>query len=122
MNRKKRVLIIDDDNDSLESMHIMLLTMGHDVATLSNSKNAVTTYKEFVPDIVLVDVMMPGIDGHETFYKIKDHDSDARVILISRYSINDEQYKLAKAKSLSGLLNKPMDYHKLEQIIKKYAK
>ncbi len=120
--KKKKILVIDDDYDFLESLHLLLVMDGHDVHPVSNGLDAITSYKEFQPDIVFLDIRMPGIDGFETFLRLKKHDKAAKIIFTSSYAISDQKYKTAKEQSLSGLLNKPIELATLRRVIKTHAK
>lgn len=119
---KKKILVIDDDCDFLESMHLLLVMDGHDVLPISDGLDAVALYQEFEPDLVFLDVRMPGIDGFETFLRLKRHDGGAKIVFTSGYAISAERYKEAKAKSLSGLLNKPIEPTVLRRAIRVHAK
>ncbi len=115
-------MIVDDDYDFLESIQLLLLNDGHDTIPISNGKYAIEQYNEFEPDLVLLDIRMPGIDGYETFLHMIRNDADARIIFTSAYDLSSEQYKKAKNQSLSGILSKPIEFTKLRRIITKHAK
>ncbi|MDE0090300.1 MAG: response regulator [Thaumarchaeota archaeon] len=119
---KRKILLIDDDYDFLESMHLLLVMDGHDVIPISDGRGAVDIYREFEPDIVLLDVRMPGIDGFETFLRLKRHDGGAKIVFTSSYAINAERYKEARSKSLSGMLTKPIEPAALRKAIRTLAK
>ena len=118
----KKILFVDDDIDFLEVNQLMLMDEGYDVIPAKNGTEAVEKYKEVNPDIVFLDIKMPGIDGYETFFRLIKIDPDARIIFTSSYAINDEKFKHAKTSSLKGLLNKPFEFEDMERIISKYAK
>ena len=118
--QKKRILIVDDDYDFLESLQLLLLNEGHEVSTAGNGYDAIIQYREFKPQIVFMDVKMPGIDGYETFLRIKRHDGKATIVLTSMYSIDDDKYKKAKDADLVTILNKPIEIEQLRDIIEKH--
>jgi len=122
MGSEKKILFVDDDSDFLEATQLMLMDEGYDVVPATNGEEAVTKYKEIKPDIVFLDIKMPGIDGYETLFRINKSDPDARVIFTSNYALDNEKFKRAKSMSLKGLLNKPLEFDNLENVIKKYAK
>ena len=70
MSSDKKILFVDDDSDFLESTQLMLMDEGYDVVPATNGEEAVAKYKEIKPDIVFLDIKMPGIDGYETFFRI----------------------------------------------------
>lgn len=118
-DKRRKILVIDDDSDFLESLHLLLVMDGHDVLTLSNGHDAVTQYTEFNPDVVFLDVKMPNIDGYNVFLKLKKHHPDARIYFTSGYALDDEKYESAKSQSLSGVLTKPIEPADLKKILDK---
>ncbi len=122
MSSVKKILIVDDDYDFLESLQLLLINEGHDVLAITNGNSAVLKYQEFNPDIVFLDVKMPVIDGYEAFLRIIKYDHNAKVVFISSYMLDDIKYKNAKDRSLAGLINKPIKLDILRKIIKKHAK
>lgn len=122
MSVQKKILLIDDDSDFLESMHLMLLDEGYDVLTVTNGNEAVQKYAEFGPDVVILDVKMPIIDGYEAFLRIKKYDSDARIVFTSGYAFDDLKYEGIQNKSHVGLMNKPIEISTVKKMIKKYAR
>lgn len=119
MNQKKTILIVDDDVDLLENTAFLIKSSGYDVITAQNGSEAVQKYKEMNPNLVLMDVRMPIMDGYDAFFKIKQYDSQAKVILITAYA-QDEQ-KLLKAKNLNLIdaISKPYTIEQLEDAISK---
>lgn len=122
MSLNKKILFADDDVDFLEATQLMLLDKGYDVETVSDGVMAVQKYRELMPDILFMDIKMPEIDGYEAFSRIIKFDSDARVVFTSSYALNDKKYDDARKASLSGLLNKPLEFKNLEKMIFKHAR
>lgn len=122
MGAGKQILLVDDDSDFLEATQLMLMDEGYDVVPATNGEETVAKYRETNPNIVLLDIKMPGIDGYETFFRILKYDSDARVIFTSSYALDNEKFKKAKNQSLRGLLNKPFEFDNLEKMINEHAK
>lgn len=118
----KKILIVDDDSDFLESLYLILIRENHDVVSATNGHDALTRYREFRPDIVFLDVKMPGISGYEAFLRIRKYDSGAKVVLLSNYALDDLKYEEAKKQCLAGLINKPIDLAVLKKMIKRHAK
>ena len=115
--KKRKILIIDDDSDFLESLHLMLAMDGHDVVTLANGTDAVLKYTEFNPDVVLLDVKMPSIDGYDVFLSIMQSHPDAVVYFTSGYALNDTKYETAMSQSLAGIITKPIEPRHLKKIL-----
>ena len=88
-----RILVVDDDADSLEIVRTYLESRGYRVTTAADGKEALAMLEDARPDLVLLDVMMPGIDGWEVARTIKDHPefSATRVVMLPARS--DFTYK-----------------------------
>ena len=61
-----KVLVVDDDSDIVELLEYNLIKEGYTVVTASNGKKAIEIAKTFIPDLILLDIMMPQLDGIET--------------------------------------------------------
>jgi two-component system alkaline phosphatase synthesis response regulator PhoP len=61
-----KVLVVDDDSDIVELLEYNLVKEGYSVLTASNGKKAIELAKSFIPDLILLDIMMPQLDGIET--------------------------------------------------------
>ena len=120
MKEKKVILIVDDDLDVLESTQYMLLEEGYDVITANNGEEAINAYKMHKPGIVFLDIRMPIVDGYEAFFSIKKYDSNAKIIFVTAYSVDEQKAEKAKEMGLIDLLHKPIEFRKITEIIKKY--
>lgn len=114
------VLIVDDDLSLLETTAYMVETLGYDVITAQNGLEAVEKYKEITPALVFMDVKMPIMDGFDAFFKIKDFDSDAKVVLITAYTMDEKKHLKAQSMSLLDTIEKPYDIERIEDALKKY--
>ena len=121
MSKNKTILLVDDDLDVLESTQDMLVDKGYDVIPAKNGYEAVARYRVNKPDIVLMDVKMPLMDGYEAFYKIKEYDPKAKVVFITAFSVDDKKYQAAKKQAALGLIRKPFLLEDLEKLIDNYA-
>ncbi len=81
---RKKVLIVDDEK-SLSELIMESLNMvgGFEVERAFNGKEAVEKYRVFAPDIVVMDVEMPVMDGYESSSRIKSMDPDARILVLT---------------------------------------
>ena len=70
---KQKILIVDDEEDVLEILKDNLELMNFDVITASNGKEAIIKARENMPDLILLDIMMPEMDGHSTARRIKSN-------------------------------------------------
>jgi len=67
-----RILVIDDEEDMAKIITLVLETDGHEIRTQLSPDLAVETAKEFQPDVVLLDLVMPGMDGHQVFRALRE--------------------------------------------------
>lgn len=72
MAKEKRILLVDDEKDILELLRYNLEKEGYEIEIARNGKEAVTVAKEFLPDVILLDIMMPGQDGVETCRQLRE--------------------------------------------------
>jgi len=88
----RRILIVDDDRLNLRILRRILETEGYVLADAASGEQALVTYEQFQPDLVLLDVMMPGIDGFETCRELKrlHGDNCAPVIFITAKNDSDD--------------------------------
>ncbi|AIY90279.1 response regulator [Geoglobus acetivorans] len=81
----RKVLIVDDDPMVREVLGIMLSSYCR-IISASNGKEAVAAYRKSKPDIVLMDILMPEMDGITATREIKAFDPDAKIIAITAYA------------------------------------
>jgi DNA-binding response OmpR family regulator len=82
---KKNILIVEDEKTLLELESILLTSKGYDVEGAMNGQSALESVANFKPDLVLLDIMIPGIDGFEVCQRIKDNPAtkDIPVIMLT---------------------------------------
>ena len=85
MSQISKILVVDDDPDIVEILRYNLSLAGYDVKSASNGKEAIKKAKIFLPEIILLDVMMPEMDGIEACSLIKEIPSltNTRIIFLS---------------------------------------
>lgn len=121
MSSKKTILIVDDDVDLLENTAFMINSMGHDVFTAKDGNDGVEKYRDVKPDLTFMDIRMPKMDGYDAFFKIKQYDQEAKVVLITAYNQDEKKYLKAKSNGLVDAVSKPYSYEIIEGLIEKYA-
>ena len=116
MKSKASVLLVDDDKDMTETLSDILTDMGYRVETANNGSEAVEKVKTHAFDTVLLDIKMPGINGVETFKKIKKIRPEAVVMLMTAQSV-EELVAEALEEGAYGIMYKPIDTKKLVEFI-----
>ena len=110
---KKRLMVVDDSR--VMELQICKLLEGSDyevVAYCENGEDAITRYEEILPDVVTMDIIMPGMDGLETAQAILEEHPDARILMISSLAY-DDTFAEAKQIGTKGFLDKPFDKEQL---------
>ena len=87
-----RILIVDDDDDTLAMLATFVRGEGHEVLLASDGGAAIAMFNASAPDLVLLDAVMPGIDGFETCRRIKSHQNAANVPVIFMTGLSDTQH------------------------------
>lgn len=90
-NSAPKVLVVDDDSDIVELLEYNLTKEGYSVLTASNGRKAIDIAKAFVPDLILLDIMMPQLDGIETG-RILRQNPDIRNTYILFLTARSEEY------------------------------
>jgi len=114
------ILIVDDDIPLLENTAYMVETLGYEVVTAKDGLEAIEVFKSVNPALTFMDVKMPKMDGFDAFFKIKEYNKDAKIVLITAYHVDEKKYLKAQSMSLLETIEKPYDIETLEGVIKKY--
>ena len=117
--KKKPILVVDDDPKHLKLLGLKLANEGYRVITVESGKEALKTIKLEKPGLVLLDIMMPDMNGLETLKRIKRPDPDIPVAMVTSIWDNDEAKKAFEAGAYE-YITKPVDmeYLKLAVLIK----
>ena len=110
VNGKGTILLVDDEKGVIEVCSEMLESLGYKVFAVDNGFEAVDMIasKEYHIDLVILDMVMPRMNGSETFEKIREMDPDMKVLLSSGYS-KDDQIDEMMEKGCDGFILKPFD-------------
>jgi CheY-like chemotaxis protein len=68
----RRVLVVEDNHDSADSLAMLLKMWGHDVRVAHDGMRAIEVAREFIPEVVLLDIGLPGVSGHEVAVWLRD--------------------------------------------------
>ncbi len=112
--RQGRVLAVDDDPGALESIAVALGTLGYEVWQAAEGETALVTARDQQPDVILLDVMMPGLDGYEVCRQLKN---DPQTQLIPVVFLTGQDSRAARISGLDAgaadFLNKPCEITEL---------
>lgn len=117
LRRNKKVLIVDDDADTIELIKRILRLSDFDVASARNGMDAISIVEKIQPDIILLDLMMPDIDGKTTLKNLREI-TQSPVIVVSALSSKDSIVDLLNSGS-DDYVTKP--FHRDELIARIHA-
>jgi CheY-like chemotaxis protein len=114
----KRVLVVDDNQDAAEAMRLLLDGLGHQTSVAFDGPTALETAKEFSPDIVFLDLGLPGLNGFEVARRLRQDPSFARtpIIAVSGYARAADRRR-ALGSGFSDHLAKPVDPDRVRQAV-----
>lgn len=113
-----RVLVVDDDPDSAEGMALLLETLGHVAVTAHDGVEALAALVGDRPDIALVDIRLPGMDGYELAARIRALDPDQAIRLVAVTGFADpEDRARAFSAGFHAHLAKPVELERLEELL-----
>src|SRR5579871_5717029 len=105
----KRVLVVDDNVDAADSLALILNFEGHSAATVYSSADALKrALNGFNPDVILLDIGLPGMDGYEVARRLRSGGSTAQLIALTGYG-RGEDVQRAKAEGFDLHMVKPVD-------------
>lgn len=114
-----RILIADDNEDSLASLALLLQHLGYEVLTASDGVKAVTAAATFSPDIVLLDLGMPLLDGYEACRRIRAQPQGAAVVLVALTGWGqDDDMRRSRAAGFDHHLVKPVSPDALDSFLR----
>lgn len=113
----RRVLVIDDNRDSADSLMMILQIAGHQVRCAYDGINALATAEEFHPQAALLDLSLPGMHGYEVASHLRAHHPGITLIALSGYS-QFEDIQRSKAAGFAAHLVKPVDPQTIFEILK----
>ena len=108
----KKVLIVDDDPDFCDVLRDFLRSKGFEVAITLSGERALLAYMQEIPDVVLLDIQMPGPHGLEILRELKVLDQGANVIIVTAIE-DDEIVMRAMADGALDYIIKPVDPYDL---------
>lgn len=105
------ILVVDDVADNLEILQDLLSFHGHQVQVASNGEEALKFAREFHPDLILLDIIMPGMNGYEVCTRLKSDESTQNIPVIFVSSMADVQ-SVIKGFQVGGVdyINKPFQH------------
>jgi PAS domain S-box-containing protein len=118
----RKILVVDDNQDAANTLSLLLRLAGHDVRTAHGGQAALTLATEFEPELALLDIGMPDLDGYEVARRLRltDQGKNVRLIALTGWG-QDEDKRRARAAGFDDHLTKPVDPTRLDALLAQTA-
>lgn len=120
VEKQDTILVVDDNRDNVEIMSAFLESRGYRVATASDGQGALARLEEVHPSLVLLDVMMPGMDGWQVCRTIKRHPKFAsiRVVMVTAKGGYEDKFEGMRS-GADDYIVKPIDLTELGEKVER---
>jgi PAS domain S-box-containing protein len=114
----RRILVVDDNTDAANSLAIILSLEGHQVECAYSAQEALERVRSARPDVALVDIGLPGMDGYELARKLREHPelASTRLVALTGYGTTDDKVR-ARASGFDAHLVKPAELRALQEVL-----
>jgi len=117
-NSPRRILVVDDNVDTAESLALLLRLKGHEVEVAHDGPAALETARSFEPEIVLLDIGLPGLDGYEVARRLREESRLTHALLVALTGYGQEEdRRRARYAGFDHHFTKPVDPAVLYQVI-----
>ncbi len=117
--KQATILVVDDDAFNLKLLKAQLSVEGHAVRTAANGEEALALVSEQLPDLILLDVMMPGIDGFEVIRRLKADAKTRAVPIIMVTALEDDESRTkALEMGADDVFTKPVNRVELQMCVR----
>ncbi|WP_340121086.1 hybrid sensor histidine kinase/response regulator [Methylobacter svalbardensis] len=118
-----RVLLIDDNPDVVDSLALWFETLGHQVEIAYHGTQGISTAQSFEPDIILLDIGLPDMDGYQVARKLREQPSTQRMWIIALSGYDQKKDSLgAESSGFDHYLMKPTNLSKLQELITEFQR
>ncbi len=114
--RARRVLIVDDNADSADSLALVARSWGHETAVARDGPSALAVAKDFQPECALVDIGLPGMNGYELGRRLRDAHRHLYLVAMTGYGRHEDR-KMARTFGFDLHLVKPADLDELRNLL-----
>ena len=112
------ILVVEDDADNLAMISLALQQQGYRVVTAQNGEDAISVATQTMPNLILMDINMPTLDGLGATRRIRENETLRTVPIIAVTAFSTEGFQRAAYDAgISGYLTKPIDLDRMNQLI-----
>ncbi|GAP98343.1 response regulator [Leptolyngbya sp. NIES-2104] len=116
-----RILVVDDIADNLVLLQTVLESEGYIVETAQSGKAALDRLEQINPDILLLDIMMPGLNGYEVTRQVRQHEKFASMPIVLLTAHDEFFQKPYREVGANDLIRKPIDFDELLDKVANYT-
>jgi CheY-like chemotaxis protein len=121
MDKSHKILIVDDDPKALFLMEEILNMYGYDLVLLNDARQLIQTAIKEKPDLILLDIMMPELDGYAVLKKIRKEETIKNIPVVMVTALDrDESKKIASSFGASGYITKPVNSKHLIETVARF--
>ena len=114
-----RILVVDDEKHVLDALTTVFEKSGHEVSAVLTGPLALASYATFKPDLVLLDLLMPGMDGFEVQRRLVEYDPNLPIVVLT--GVTDPQTaERAMEEGATAYITKPINWDQVEATIETY--
>ncbi len=114
MNKKKTIVFLEDEPELVKTVGLLLRQTGYEVVEAMKAEDALDLLKKTTPDLFLVDIKLPGIDGLDFFDRVRNMESCTGIPFVFLTAYNSLKAKaLAKQHGAAEYITKPFDFEYL---------
>lgn len=114
LDDRAKILVVDDEPTICNMMSVFLKQLGYEVRTVNSGEEAIALFGEDPPDMVLLDISMPGMRGIDVLRRIKSKKADCGIIMLSAYG-DDQTIQEALDMGAYCYIQKPMELMDLKK-------
>ena len=117
----RRILVVEDNPKNLKLVRDVLTYAGFEVIEATSGEDGVRLVQESVPDLVLMDLQLPGIDGAEALRQIRLSEKQVPVVAVTAFAMNNDRTRAFEA-GFDGYVGKPISVRALPQQVSDFLK
>lgn len=115
---KHRILLVDDNKDAVEALGMLLEMMGHETHAAYDGAEAIAAARSFRPDVALLDIGLPGMNGYEACRQIRTEPWGKRMVLVAVTGWGQETDKNdATRAGFNAHMTKPLELPRLQKLL-----
>jgi two-component system, cell cycle response regulator DivK len=123
MGETKKILVVDDNRDNRELVVKVLKIRGYHIIEAVDGEDAMLKAVQEMPDLILMDISIPRIDGYEVTRRLKSREAfrDVPIIALTAHAMSGDREKAFNA-GCQGYVSKPINVRELPELIKSFIK